>query len=287
MKLLSRNKYFNFANGFLLVVCLFALSISARSQSKSPLKKYKIAENVFQYKLGDTTVKIVVGKTSKFPLKFVYFNMHDNENTAIEAAREVIEKYGGTFIELQIEGERLINFSLKDKSFTFDPNRIFTDVGIEKTLKLNGSYTTEARNETSKFAEKLKEYLKNARLIIAVHNNTDENYSIKSYETGGEYAREIKHFNINTEMDIDDFYYVTEDSHFKFLKEKNQNVVLQNNANVTDDGSLAVYCGKNKISYINVESEHGHLREQTDMLEILQESIKNFGQAKKKARSNG
>jgi hypothetical protein len=269
------------------VVCLFALSISARSQSKSPLKKYKIAENVFQYKLGDTTVKIVVGKTSKFPLKFVYFNMHDNENTAIEAAREVIEKYGGTFIELQIEGERLINFSLKDKSFTFDPNRIFTDVGIEKTLKLNGSYTTEARNETSKFAEKLKEYLKNARLIIAVHNNTDENYSIKSYETGGEYAREIKHFNINTEMDIDDFYYVTEDSHFKFLKEKNQNVVLQNNANVTDDGSLAVYCGKNKISYINVESEHGHLREQTDMLEILQESIKNFGQAKKKARSNG
>jgi hypothetical protein len=210
--------------------------------------------------------------------------MHDNENTAVEAAKEIIGKYGGTLVELQIEGERLINFSLEDKSFTFDPNRIFTEVGIDKTLKFKGAYTAKAKAETTKFAEKLKEYLKNVRLVIAVHNNTNENYSIESYQTGGEFESEVKLFNINSEMDVDDFFYVTENSFFKFLKQKKQNVALQDNAKVTDDGSLAVYCAKNKISYINVESEHEHLSEQTKMLEVLQDLIKNFIQTERKVR---
>ncbi len=285
MRRLFSDKYFNPTNIFLLAICLLVLNNSVLSQNKPPLKKYKIEEKVFQYKIGATIVKIAIGRTSKLASKFVYFNMHDNENTAVEAAKEIIGKYGGTLIELQTDGERLINFSLEDKNFTFDPNRIFTEIGIEKTLKHNGSYTNEAKNETGKFAGKLKEFLKDARLIIAVHNNTDENYSIKSYEKDGEFAKDIKLANIDPETDIDDFFYVTEDNFFKFLKRKNQNVALQNNAKVNDDGSLSVYCGRNKISYINVESEHEHLSEQIKMLEILQKLTKDFSVVKKKTRS--
>jgi hypothetical protein len=153
MKRLLPNKHFNLASSFLLVICLFAFNDSARGQNKPPLKKYKIEQKVFRYKLGDKTVKIVISKTSKRPSKFVYFNIHDNENTAVEAAKEIIEKYGGTLIELRNNGKRLINFSLKDEQFTFDPNRIFTKVGIRKTLKNNGGYTIEAERETNKFAE--------------------------------------------------------------------------------------------------------------------------------------
>lgn len=284
MKQLLQNKYHNFGNCFLLIICLIFFGNSARSQNKAALKKYKIAEKISHYKIGDTDIKIVISKTFKLDSKFVYFNMHDNENTAVEATKQVIEKFGGTLVELQIEGERLINFSLEDKSFTFDPNRIFTEVGIEKTLRFKNSYTAEAKNETTKFAEKLKDFLKNARLIIAVHNNTNENYSIESYQTGGEFEREVKLFNINTEMDVDDFFYVTENSFFKSLKQKKQNVALQDNTKVTDDGSLAVYCAKNKISYINVESEHEHLSEQIKMLEVLQDLTKNFIQPKRKVR---
>lgn len=284
MKRLIRNKYANLASIFLLMICLFALNYSVQSQNKSPLKKYKIKEKVFQYKLGDNTVEIVISKTSKRPSKFVYFNMHDNENTAAEAAKEIIEKYGGTLIELKNGGKRLIKFSLKDERFTIDPNRIFTEEGIKKTLKYNGEYATEAENETNKFAEKLKDLLKNYRLIIAVHNNTDENYSIKSYETGGEFEKDAKLVNIKSEMDIDDFFFVTDKNIFKILKEKNQNVALQDNVNVTDDGSLSVYCGNHKIPYINVESEHGHLREQIKMLEVLQKLIMDFSRTKRKIR---
>ena len=284
MKRLLPNKHFNLASSFLLVICLFAFNDSARGQNKPPLKKYKIEQKVFRYKLGDKTVKIVISKTSKRPSKFVYFNIHDNENTAVEAAKEIIEKYGGTLIELRNNGKRLINFSLKDEQFTFDPNRIFTKVGIRKTLKNNGGYTIEAERETNKFAERLKNFLKNFRLIIAVHNNTDENYSIKSYEKDGEFGMDAKLVNINLETDVDDFFFVTDKNIFKFLKEKNQNVALQDNVNVTDDGSLSVYSGNHKIPYINVEGEHGHLTEQIKMLELLQEVTKDFSRVKRKAR---
>ena len=284
MKRLLPNKYFNLASSFLLVICLFAFNDSARGQNKPPLKKYKIEQKVFRYKLGDTIVKIVISKTSKRPSKFVYFNMHDNENTAAEAAKEVIKKFGSTLVELRNDGKRLINFSLKNEQFSIDPNRIFTKVGIKKTLKYSGEYPTQAENETNKFATVLKGILKNFRLIIAVHNNTDEKYSIKSYEKGEELGKDAKLINTNLKTDVDDFFFVTDKNIFKFLKEKNQNVALQDNANVTDDGSLSVYCGNQKIPYINVESEQGHLREQTKMLEILREVTKDFSRIKRKAK---
>ncbi len=278
------NKYVNPAKVFLPLICLLVWNGSAQIQNKSPLGKYKIREKIIQYNLGDRAVKIVVSKTAGQLSKFVYFNLHDNENTSVEAAKEIIKKYGGTLVEIENGDKRLISFSLKDEEFTFDPNRIFTRVGIKTTLENNGKYTIEAESETNKFAEKLKNLLKNVRLIIALHNNNNENYSIKSYLTGGEYESDAKLVNINSEIDIDDFFFVTGNVFFNFLKEKNQNVALQDNANVTDDGSLSVYCGRQKISYINVEAENGHLAEQTKMLEILQKLTKDFSRIKRKIR---
>jgi hypothetical protein len=52
------------------------------------------------------------------------------------------------------------------------------------------------------------------------------------------------------------------------------NVVLQNNTTVEDDGSLSVYCGKNRISYINFESESGHFEEQIKMITEIYIGIK-------------
>lgn len=254
------------------------------NQYKPQPNKYKIKKQGFTYKVGDKVVKIVVGKTIAKVSEFVYFNMHDNENTAVEATEKILEKFGGTLIELHNDGERLIKFSLLENQFTFDPNRIFTPGGIKKTLQFNSANSLEAEGETRKFAEKLESFLKNARLIIAVHNNTDENYSITSYAAGGEFEKDAKLSSVNAETDADDFFYVNERNFFKFLKGKNQNVALQDNEKVTDDGSLAVYCARNKISYINVESEHGHLTQQTKMLEVLQNLIKKFVRAGKKVR---
>ncbi len=300
MKQSNRNSCVNFSGICLLMIFLCTVNNFAQNQvkivekkispknsatfnqNKSRLGKYKIRQVIFPYKIGETIVKIVVSKTSSASSKFVYFNMHDNENTAVEAAKDIIGRFGGTLVEMQHGGERLVKLSLKENQFTFDPNRIFTAVGIEKTLKSDTSQTNEMTGEAKKFAENLEKYLKAAKLIIAVHNNTDGNYSIESYTPGGEFENDAKLANINSKSDIDDFFFVTENGFYKTLKAKNQNVVLQDNEKVTDDGSLAVYCARKKISYVNVESEHGHLTEQTKMLEILQDLIKNFIRPKNK-----
>ena len=61
----------------------------------------------------------------------------------------------------------------------------------------------------------------------------------------------------------------TEENYFDNIKRLGFNVVLQNNMKVTDDGSLSVYCGKQRIPYINVEAENGHLTEQKEMLAAI------------------
>jgi hypothetical protein len=43
-------------------------------------------------------------------------------------------------------------------------------------------------------------------------------------------------------------------------------IVLQDNTNVTDDGSLSVFCARGGIDYVNVEAEHGHLVRQLKMM---------------------
>jgi hypothetical protein len=280
--MLKHKKSSIFATVLVLLFCLLSINYSVQCQKKSPTEKFKITEEVLQYKLGDKVIKLIVSKTSAHLSKFVYFNMHDNEDTSVEAAKEIIKKYGGTLIELQNDGKRLVDFPIKNQKFTFDPNRIFTETGIEITLKDYGDYTIEAEKETNKFATNVKNFLKNFQLIIAVHNNTDEKYTIKSYEKDGEYGKDVKLVNINTENDADDFFFVTESRFFNFLKKKNQNAVFQDNDNVTDDGSLSVYCGKNKISYINVESQYGHLKEQTKMLESLQEIARDHSRKNKR-----
>lgn len=246
-------------------------------QNTIQMNEFDIKEEIIPIKIGDTTIKIVVNKSSVASPVYLYFNMHDNENTAVEATKEIINKYGGTLIELQADGQRLIRFSLNKKQYTFDPNRIFTEIGIKKTLNMYGDYAPEAQTEVSNFANKLsKDYFQNTKLLIAVHNNTDGNYSIKSYEKGQEFGNDAKLVYSNSDMDADDFFFVTEEKYYKILSENKNNVALQDNVKVTDDGSLSVYCGYKNISYINVESEHNHLKEQVKMLKTLQDLVKNL-----------
>lgn len=239
-------------------------------------KNAEVFANLFQkmseVKIGDLNLQALIsyGKTDK-PL---YFNMHDDENTSVQAAKSVVDKQGGKIIELKHTGARLINFKLNNKPYTIDPNRIYTKIGINKTLLKNGKTSPEAEAEVDKFAKKLiADFLKQTDVIIALHNNSNNEYSAKSYEKGGEFEKDAAQVFINPQNDIDDFFFVTEEKYFNKLKEKGFNVILQDNNNVTDDGSLSVYCGKEKIKYINVEAEHGHLSQQIKMLEILREVL--------------
>ena len=51
-------------------------------------------------------------------------------------------------------------------------------------------------------------------------------------------------------------------------------MLLQNNATVTDDGSLSVYAGMQRIDYINIEAEHLKKDQQKKMLAAAMDYIR-------------
>jgi len=199
------------------------------------------------------------------------FNMHDDENTAVEASLEVIRRHGGRLVELRHSGERLISFRLLTESYQVDPNRIFTDKGLENTLEKYSSYSRPAFEAVRTFtSELLEDYgLDDAGLIITAHNNGKGEYSAESYQAGAVYETDAAEVFVAEGSDPDDFFFVTTRPVFEKLKAGGFNVVLQNNQTVTDDGSLSVLAGRKGIPYINCEAAKGHLEEQILMLEAV------------------
>ena len=223
-------------------------------------------EKKIDFNIGETIIHARV--VDKAGPKITYFNMHDDEKTSVKAGEKMVEKYGGALVELLAQGERLVSFDLGGKKYKFDPNRIYANAGIKKTLFENKSYSWEAFYEIKKFSEKLIGIVfeKKPKLIVALHNNKDNFID--------EYCQNVKDFFVNPGKSFNNFFFTTEEDFFNYLKDKKFNVVLQNNEDVVDDGSLSVYCSKNKIPYMNVEAFHGDLDEQVRMLEEVQKIVK-------------
>jgi hypothetical protein len=205
-----------------------------------------------------------------------YVNLHGNETTSVAAARAVIKKRGGTLMILRHGGKRNVTFTYAGKQYAFDPNRMFTDKGIEASLrKLSKAWTPEAHIEVKNIAESIiKDFgLRSPKggMVVALHNNTNGGgLTIKSYKKGGGiYRTEATEMYENPARDPDDFFLVTSSRLFGSLKQKKFNVALHASRGFQDDGSLSVFCVQNGISYVNVEAENSHLNEQIKMLEAL------------------
>lgn len=192
-----------------------------------------------------------------------FINLHDDENTSVLAAVSVIDSLGGQLIQLKHSGERNVEFRLNGKNYEFDPNRMFTDAGAKASLEKFGRYSKDAHSKIRSFASFIVLNI-TSDIIFTLHNNTDNNYSAASYLD--EYKNDAADVYLHPNKDPDDFYFVTERLFFDELKSRGYNVVLQNNRTMTDDGSLSVLAGRRDIPYINIETQHGHLAEQIDML---------------------
>lgn len=209
-----------------------------------------------------------------------YASMHDDENTAVAATLGTLRRRGGRLVEVRHTGERNLSFELDRTHYTFDPNRVFTRAGAEATLREFGPYSEEALEAVCEFAERFLEVLhfealhEEAGLIVTVHNNKPWGvYSAKSYGRGGEYEREAERMRSKHTTEPDDFFFVTDPRHYQLLQGGPFHVVLQDNVAMTDDGSLSVYAAHVGLPYVNVEAQHGHLREQIDMLSYLNERL--------------
>lgn len=226
--------------------------------------------------LGEDT-RVVITPVCQNPLPGIWFvHVHEDESTAIQAAIEWIDSARtGCFVTLKHGMGRNIGFTSKGTTYKFDPNRMFTPEGRIATLKRMGNYSDDAFAEVSKLADLFTgRFIDNNRLIVALHNNTnDGGLTIKSYEKGGAYADDAEKVHVGKKQDSDDFFYTTSSRAYEFFKKRGFNVLLQNNARVTDDGSLSVYAGIKGIDYINIETEHGKKDQQKWMLTAVAEYI--------------
>lgn len=211
----------------------------------------------YPVKLGSSTVVIV--REQHGPGK-AFIHVHQNEVTALKAARAVIAAQGGSLITLVHNGQRNITFNLHNKRYEFDPNRIYTNQGIKKSLTEFGNYSPEAYLVVKNFADTIKKLLPKGK-IIAVHNNNS--YSLHDYLPGNPLARDARLLNLNEQHYYRNFYVVTQASDYNRLTTMNFNSVWQA-LNATDDGSLSVYLADR--DYVNVEAGYDQLAAQINML---------------------
>ncbi len=214
-------------------------------------------------------------------------NLHENESTSVEAAQRYLATSNIAdrirLVALRHDGERNVTFSTEGETFRFDPNRMFSDIGALASITalsdtVDSTEPTTATPFARSLAQRVSEMGRLGRTpyIVALHNNTDANYQSTSYLPDSIYADEASAVSINPERDPDDFFFVTEQALFDQLAALGFNVVLQAPVGeATDDGSLSVYAGANRIGYVNVEAQHGHLDEQVAMLEALMPLLQN------------
>lgn len=256
-----------------LLITIFSVllisSVHAQPTSEVHLASnalYIPTEKTILYKLGDKTIPVSISQYGNSSDIFC-INLHDNEFTSVQAARLVLEQKGGILIKLDNHRQRVIRFRLRGRNYAFDPNRIFSRAGIAQTLKENGTVDPYAIAEIEKFATRLMNLIPDeATCLVALHNNTEGAYSVKSYLPGNEREQDAREVYANDKQDVDDIILTTDSILFKKMAEQGYNSIWQHNERAKKDGSLSVFYGEQNKRYINIETQHGQLAQYIEML---------------------
>lgn len=272
---------------------MLALSLATMAATKKTTQGFT---------LGETEVKMNVYENEGSNVTF--FSPHHNEQIARLLAREFVDKNGGRLVEIESfddkgKPSRYVKFTANSKTFSLDPNRIFTDNG-----RTCDSLPAEIDLLVKEFAEKLLKVMfadgkglrDGEKFIVAVRNNTDVDSKDEEHKasdltalafvkTAGHGAFESQAegaYLSNMEFDTDNFIFLSSAKYLGFFVEKSFNVVVQKSSaklrtqgcNV-DDGSLSVYSAQNNIQYICLEADgvNGNFR-QRQMFEAVYALLK-------------
>jgi len=247
-----------------LILILFLGSAISFSQSSKIMNK--------TIKLAKTKIELKQVKQAKNN-DILFLNIHQDEQTSIDAIQVFSKDIPLNFAYFNHKKTRRIKYQIGKNTFTVDPNRIYTKEGREKTIESEHQITLRSKMVAKKLAKEIIQLISHYQTIVTLHNNSDVNYSIKSYLPNGDEAENTAEVYINPNMDADDFIYTTEKRFFDYLKNANYNVILQDNTHFVNDGSLSVYCGIKGIPYINIEAQLGHFNEQLELIKVIYEML--------------
>lgn len=187
-------------------------------------------------------------------------HLHENERTAYQAARTLQKEQNISMISLRHGGQRNIHFYLNHRRYEFDPNRMFSDRGIKKSLDRYSQYSPKAHQEIKKLANAVLKHLSTGA-VIAVHNN--RYYSMRDYLPGRGLSSEALKLVHHRGSSWRNFLLLTQSRHFQKMKSTDFNLVLQS-SRVNDDGSLSVRLKGQ--SYANVEAAYHENKTQRKMI---------------------
>ena len=267
------------------MISLFIV-VGARAATVKTTQKLQLGESEIIVNIYENTGDVIT-----------FFAPHYNEQTGIILAKDYVNKNGGRLIEIESLNEkgyptRYVKFNYGGKSYTIDPNRIYTD---------NGRSCNVAReiSETVKnFADNLLKIIlspdgkilrEGERFLVAVHNIADvspkmvsaqtsdltalgfiKGQSTKNLVRGAFEAQADGVFLSNTETDEDNFIFLSSPAHLGYFAEKGFNVILQKSAArlaskqcSADDGSMSVYAAQTSVPYICLEADgvSGYVRQ--------------------------
>lgn len=260
-----------------IIYFLFLVSLQGMGQTAvEPIVSrgfYIPTESVLYLRLGSGQVPVQViryGDRSDL----VCINVHDNERTSVEAAKSILQYSGGILIRIDNRGQRVLRFRFRGQSFAVDPNRIFSREGIEQSLRENcGRFNSYVIDEIESFASQLLGLLPDSALILALHNNTNEAFSVKSYLPRGDREKDARQISCQENQDPDDIIITTDEALFHIMSRLGYNAIWQDNEGAKKDGSLSIWSGERGRRYINIETEHGKLQQYIEMMGRLLEEL--------------
>ena len=240
--------------------------VQIEAPESQPVKA--LVDSVIIFPLGTNSCKLTyIGDQNRFA---TFIALHENETASVAAYLDIASSLPNTALfRLNQFGQRNLRYKTNDNTYHFDPNRIFSLVGIKNTLlKLNPnvkSIPLEVEEGIKRFSDSLLSIFRpdlDSGYLVAIHNNTNNNFSVRSYVN----SKNVIATHVNSDEDIDNFYIVNTLSDFEYFKSINRNVVCQREEGL-DDGSLSIYCTKNNIRYINIEVEMGNVNKHREMIQ--------------------
>jgi hypothetical protein len=255
----------------LLAIGLFslpALGLDTPTTGSAPANPMLLSPVTHTLRLEDEKVWVNIYQRPGTNIQFV--NVHDNENTSAEAAKSYILSHGGRLVELEHGRGRTIVIRRNGVLHRFDPNRMFSEAGLRRSLKYHRNLTDENFALATGFASDVVDFIEiePGKPIIAVHNNTDGKLTINDFKPGEWYGDDTREIFVNPAEDPDNFFYTNSPVLFKALKAMRYNVALMVD-NPPDRGTLANLVNARNGVYVLVEAEHDQLRRQIVMLEDL------------------
>ena len=269
----------------LLIVTVFCVLQGIARAQESVTKQTLILP------LGETPIKINVYEKDGSDATF--FAPHRSEQTALRLAKEEIAQRGGRLVEIESFDERgnparRLAFVSAGKSYTLDPNRIFTPNG-RRCAGFTGKTDAAVKNFVDELLKIIlqsdKDRLPNHRkLVVAVHNNHDFDDKpasgqasdltatafVKSVQfrpawRGAFEAQAAGVYLANDEADADNFIFLSTPRFVGYFAGNNFNVVIQKPYSQlftdhcgVDDGSLSVYAGQQNIEYVCPEADQAN-----------------------------